>query len=44
MIKLERFAKNANPLTIAGLRKIAVFDVSTVKNATFLCIFQVQPF
>jgi len=42
MIKLERFAKNANPLTIAGLRKIAVFDVSTVKNATFLCIFQVK--
>ena len=42
MINLKRFAKNANFVSVAGVRKIAVFNVSIVKNATFSCIFQVK--
>lgn len=42
MRELNLFAKNANFLTIAGVRKIVVFNVSIVKNATYLRIFQVK--
>ncbi len=42
MRELNLFAKNANFLTIAEVRKIWVFNVSIVKNATYLRIFQVK--